>query len=194
MWHARPSERMIAVMSSSLALIFREGAPRCLAAGERLFHSGDAVLRMHLVAEGEVALVRQTPTGSEMILQRARSGQVLAEASVHASHYHCDARAIRTATLLSIPVEQFRQRVAWDPAVAEVWMAYLAHAVQEARLRAEVRTLRTVAERLDAWLGEGRGLPPRGRLQDLAAELGVSREALYRELSNRRRASGSALE
>jgi CRP-like cAMP-binding protein len=65
-------------------------------------------------------------------------------------------------------------------------VAHLANAVQEARLRAEIRSLRTTAERLDAWLGEGRALPVKGQWQDLAGELGVTREALYRELAKRR--------
>jgi len=52
-------------------------------------------------------------------------------------------------------------------------------------MRAEIRTFRTVAERLDAWLGEGRVLPDKGRQQDVDAEHRVSREALYRELSRR---------
>jgi hypothetical protein len=43
-----------------------------------------------------------------------------------------------------------------------------------------------VAERLDAWLGGERALQEKGTWQDLAAELGVSREALYRELAKRR--------
>jgi hypothetical protein len=43
-----------------------------------------------------------------------------------------------------------------------------------------------VAERLDAWLGAEGGLPDRGRWQELAEELGVTREALYRELARRR--------
>jgi len=43
-----------------------------------------------------------------------------------------------------------------------------------------------VADRLDAWFGEGNALPERGRWQEVAAELGITREALYRELSRRR--------
>ena len=66
----------------------------------------------------------------------------------------------------------------------------LAHAVQEARMKSEIRTLRTVAERLDAWLSaKDGGLPPKGQWQELASELGVSREALYRELARRSRRS-----
>lgn len=51
-----------------------------------------------------------------------------------------------------------------------------------------IRTLRIVAERLDAWFGEGHALPSKGEWQTLAFELGVSREALYRELARRRKA------
>jgi hypothetical protein len=55
-------------------------------------------------------------------------------------------------------------------------------------MRSEIRTLRTVAERLDAWLGVIGTLPERGSWTALAAELGVSREALYREMRRRRQA------
>ena len=70
--------------------------------------------------------------------------------------------------------------------VAESWSALLARSVQAARLRSEIRSLPRVADRLDAWLGEGNALPERGHWQDVAAELGITREALYRELSRRR--------
>lgn len=80
----------------------------------------------------------------------------------------------------------FRVRLKADPGLAELWAKNLAGAVQGARLRAEIRSLPKVAERLDAWLGEGNSLPEKGRWQELAAEIGVTREALYRELSRRR--------
>ena len=46
---------------------------------------------------------------------------------------------------------------------------------------------RVLADRLDAWLAEGHAFPERGRQQELAAELGVTREALYREMARRRK-------
>ena len=80
----------------------------------------------------------------------------------------------------------FVARLRSDPDLAEVWARNLAHAVQAARLRAEIRSLPRVADRLDAWLAKGRSLPDKGRWQEVAAELGVTREALYRELARRR--------
>ena len=72
------------------------------------------------------------------------------------------------------------------PKLAEAWAMNLANSMQAARFRAEIRTLRTVAERLDAWLGAGLEIPEKGQWQVLAAELGVTREALYRELARSR--------
>ncbi|MEC7667561.1 MAG: hypothetical protein VXZ18_01615 [Pseudomonadota bacterium] len=62
----------------------------------------------------------------------------------------------------------------------------MARTLQKSRMQSEIRTLKTVAERLDAWLVDNPALPPKGQLQDLAHILGVSREALYRELAKRR--------
>lgn len=177
---------MIPIMSDGLTPLFNSAEPRRINAGARLFHGGDPVRSMYLVVEGTVDLTRVTGAGALVILQRACPGQVLAEASAYSATYHCDAQAVTASLVHSVSVAHFRARLAADSALAEGWAAHLAHAVQAARLRAEIRTLRTVAERLDAWIGEGRALPAKGSLQDLAAELGVSREALYRELSRRR--------
>jgi CRP-like cAMP-binding protein len=75
-----------------------------------------------------------------------------------------------------------------DPEFSEAWMAHLARELQSARFRGEMLSLPTVAGRLDAWIAwhDGR-LPDRGRWRLLAAEIGVSPEALYRELAKRRR-------
>lgn len=178
---------MIAIMSEVLARLFGTAEPRRIDSGTWLFRAGDPVRDMHLVTEGAVELARVTDAGAPVILQRAGPGQIVAEASAYSSTYHCDARAIMASSVRIVPAGSFRARLREDAGLAEGWAAYLAHAVQAARLRAEIRTLRTVAERLDAWLGEGRNLPAKGGWQDLAAELGVSREALYRELSRRRR-------
>jgi CRP-like cAMP-binding protein len=177
---------MIAIMLDALAVLFDVAEPRRIDAGAQLFHGGDPVHNMYLVLEGAVDLTRVTSAGAPVILQRARPGQVLAEASAYSATYHCDAQAVTEALVHAVPVVDFRARLTADPDLAERWASYLAHAVQRARLRAEIRTLRTVAERLDAWLGEGHIMPAKGAWQDVAAEIGVSREALYRELSRRR--------
>jgi hypothetical protein len=46
--------------------------------------------------------------------------------------------------------------------------------------------VRVLAPRLDTWLDWRGALPPKGDWLRLAAELGVSPEALYREIAKRR--------
>ena len=52
---------------------------------------------------------------------------------------------------------------------------------------AEIRSLRSVSDRLDAWIAEYGPMPNKGLWQGVANELSVSREALYRELARRRK-------
>lgn len=112
---------------------------------------------------------------------------VVAEASAYSGSYHCDASAPMDSTVLALPKSAFLSAMASNPDLAAVWAATLARGVQAARFRSEIRSLPKVADRLDAWLGEGNHLPEKGHWQDVANELGVTREALYRELARRRK-------
>jgi len=156
--------------------------------GTCLFHAESNIRSLFRVVRGQLFLVRQTSAGTSVILQRARVGDILAEASVYASTYHCDARAVEESVVISLPLETFKARLNDDADVANAWVAHLAREIQSARMKAEIRTLRTVSERLDAWLAEYGSLPDKGMWQNVAGELGVSREALYRELARRRNA------
>lgn len=177
---------MIEIMSSLLDDLFFGSVSRNLIAGESLFLTGDEVAFMHRVRAGRIALNRTTPQGTVLLLQTARPGDVLAEASAYSARYHCDATALESCTVEAVSKADFARTLASDRDLAAAWEHRLAHAVQEARMKSEIRTLRTVSERLDAWLSANDGaLPPKGRWHELASELGVSREALYRELARR---------
>jgi CRP-like cAMP-binding protein len=177
---------MVATMSEAIDQFFPDAPTRNFGPGEALFRAGDIVKSMFLVRSGRVDLVRHTAAGARMILHRASPGAILAEASAWSDSYHCDAVAMAPSEVAIVPRSSFRARLARDPALADLWSRSLARAVQAARLRAEIRSLTKVADRLDAWLGDGNTLPDKGHWQEVAAELSVSREALYRELSRRR--------
>ena len=177
---------MIAIMSFDLSPLFDGGLDRSLSKDETLFLTGAPVQSMYLVIEGEVDLVRHTETGLRILLHRAGPGSVLAEASAYSDVYHCDGTAADVARVRSVPVALFRARLDGNLDLARVWAARLAHGLQGARMHAAIRSMRTVEERLEAWLASGRPLPPKGQWQSLADTLGVTREALYRELSRRR--------
>ena len=184
---------MIEIMSDDLMsrLLGFERVERRYAAGQFLFRQGDAVQRLYVVRAGEVHLVRYQPGGSALTLQRAGGASVLAEASLFSEHYHCDGVARGTAEVSAVERSRVLAAFASDPGFAEAWCRHFGREVQAARLRAEILTLRTVSERLDAWLGSNGGrMPPKGDWKSVAAEIGTSPEALYRELARRRKTAG----
>lgn len=182
---------MIAVMSPALSALFDGGHDRPLTRGESLFLTGAPVRSMYLVVAGAVDLVRHSDAGLRILLHRAGPGSVLAEASAYSEVYHCDGTAAGAALVRAVPVAWFRARLDGNPDLARAWAARLARGLQEARMQAALRSMRRVGERLEAWLAGGRPLPPRGQWQDLADSLGVTREALYRELAKRRPKAGA---
>jgi len=159
-----------------------------VASGETLFDRADPVTAVHLVQSGELHLIRRHENGASVLLQRARAGDVLAEASILSDSHHCAAVAARDTSLKIVGIVRLRQMLSHDTGLMQSYLAHLAQEVRAARMRAEILSLRTVAERLEAWLVWQDGqLPPRGQWQTLASEIGVSREALYRALAQMRR-------
>lgn len=172
--------------------LFAGADRRDLLSGAFLFHAGDTVRFVCLVENGAVSLERVQAGGRAICFQRAGIGDVLAEASVYAQKYHCDARALEETRLLRLNKADFLSRLSRDQGQAHAWASHLARAVQHARLNAEIRSFKTISERLDAWLDVFGHLPRRGQWQSLAEELSVSREALYRELAKRRSSEGQS--
>lgn len=180
---------MIAIMSlDPLEELWRDhGVARQLGGREVLFRSGDPVNHLYRVVSGTVALIRPLPHGADLIIQRAGAGALLAEASMFARAYHCNAIALEPAQISSLPLTRVHAAVAARPALLWSLAHHLAGEVQKARALAEILSLKTVSMRLDAWLGlTGERVPEKGRRRDLAAAIGVSPEALYRELARRR--------
>ena len=183
---------MIAIMSADLveALSRIAAAERGVAAGAFLFHRDDPVRDMFVLLEGVVQLVRFQADGSLIVLQRAEGGAVIAEASLFAERYHCDGQAATDARVLVIRRPLLRQRLRSESELAEAWLRHLSRQLQQARLQSEILALNRVGERLDLWLDWHDGeLPPRGEWTALARQLGVTREALYREMAKRRDAA-----
>ena len=170
-----------------------DSTERTFEAGTWLFHVGEEVTVLHLVEEGEAHLVRHREDGGALVLQRAVANTVLAEASVFSKCYHCDGVAVRPTWTLAIARNAVRRLLAEDPRFAESWTVYLSRELQATRLRAEILSLRTVRERLDAWIGwNGESLPTKGTWKTVAKEIGTSPEALYRELTRRRSEAAQA--
>lgn len=180
---------MITIMSKSLfeGLLKLAEREQRLAAGSVLFRGDDPVLSLFLVTAGELRLVRALPHGFQLTLQRAGSASILAEASLFADRYHCDALAAAESMVLAVPMAKARAALEHEPALASALMRHLAGEVHRTRTRAEILSLKSVAARIDAWVAFNGGvLPPKGRWHQVASEISVTPEALYRELARRR--------
>ena len=84
---------MILIMSRPLvdALSKLTEREQEFAAGKVLFRVGDRILALYVVVPGALHLTRALPHGAQLMLQRAGPDAILAEASLFATKYHCDA-------------------------------------------------------------------------------------------------------
>lgn len=181
---------MITIMSDDIVSVVASHArrARCLDKGAYLFHQGDAVKSVFVVTKGSIELMRFHEEGNSLVLQRAGAATFLAEASVYSQFYHCDAVVSETCVVREMSRSAFLAMLAERPETYELWAGHLARQVQAARYRSEILTRRSVSGRLDGWLAwkDGR-LPAKGQWKSVAEEIGVSAEALYRELARRRK-------
>jgi CRP-like cAMP-binding protein len=186
--HDEARRDMIAIMSDLASrLLSLSSRKRNCAVGEQLFRAGDPVEQIYLVLCGEIVLERISAGGGRLILQRARAHDIIAEASLFASRYHCDAIVTASSEVLSVPLPRIVDACRSAPDLMEAFARHFARQLQEARARAEILSLRKVSDRLDAWLSLHDGkIPEQGGRVFLAHEIGVTPEALYRELARRK--------
>lgn len=162
--------------------------PFRLGAGEALFRAHDTSQGCYLLDHGEMRLVRWSGDGRETVIHVARAGEIFAEAALFSRHYHCDAVASAEASGHLLRKAAVDGAFRTSPLFARAFAARLARQVQELRRRVEIIAIRSAGDRVMAGLGqyenpdtgEFAGLPP---LKLLAAQIGLTHEALYRGIA-----------
>jgi CRP-like cAMP-binding protein len=154
-----------------------------------LFRQGDKAFAIFEMEQGRVRLRRQTVDNHPVVLHTAHEHELFAEAALFAETYHCDAVAAVASRVRAFPKRPLLAAFRADPAVAERFMAVLAHAIHSLRARLEERNIRSARERILHHLAlaagpDGRTVRIDGTLIDLAAEIGLTHEVLYRTLSS----------
>ena len=168
---------MIAAMLLEIfeALADKAGKEAHRDTGARVFSRGEEVKSLFLLDAGEVKLTRPLLEDRELILQRTCGPAVLAEASLHREHYDCDAICLTACRIRSLPASRFLSLVEESAVLSSAWATYLAQSLEEARVRAEILTLKTARARLEAWIAwKGSEMLAQADRAALAAELGVS--------------------
>lgn len=164
------------------------GIERKLAAGQALFRAGARTAGLYEVVKGRLRLVRVDRDGREAILHTAAAGDTMAEASLFSSTYHCDAIAMTDAVVRLYPKAAVLAELQSNPKVAQAFAAMLAHQVMTLRTRLEQRNIHSARDRVRHYLAvnagaDGRTVALAGTLKELAGELGLTHEALYRTLA-----------
>lgn len=168
------------------AATLRRAQVLAAAAGTVLFRAGAKPSRLYYVLAGEALMQRTTRSGDPVILQRA-SRAFLAEASLTSSRYHCDGICRVDCELAAFAIDGIRAAIDASRETRWAWIEMLAAQSRRQRARIERMSLKTVRERLHHLLLT-EGVPAgvyaiRGTRAELAAELGVTPEALYRTLA-----------
>ena len=180
---------MIIIMSFDIVDFLVENAVkrRLSDQGAYLFHQDDVVESVYVIEGGSAELVRYQKDGAQIVLQRAADRSILAEASIYSETYHCDGIVTSSAMVFSLPKSTFLKLIDENNTISNLWARHLAVEVQSARFRSEILGRKTVSDRLDGWLAwRNNNLPLKGQWKSIAEQIGVSPEALYRELAKRR--------
>ena len=161
-------------------------------AGDSVFRSGGRVTRMFFVSEGLVHLLRPLESGTSAIMQVARRGAWLAEASLFSSRYHCDARSAGESVLLSVSKAELITRLASNADQAMGLARWMALHLRELRQLHEIVRVRSAKARVLRWLewkseASGDHLTLERTWSEVADELALTREALYRVLADLKR-------
>jgi CRP/FNR family transcriptional regulator, dissimilatory nitrate respiration regulator len=170
---------------SDLGIRSRE---RVLKPGQTLFRAGQRAIGPYQVASGRLRLARIDRSGRETVLYTAGSGEMIAEASLFSAVYHCDAIASTPAKVRLYPKDAVLAAFQHDPAATKSFMARLARQIMDLRTHMELRNIQSARDRVRHYLAlnvgsDGRTVALQGTLKELAAELGLSHEALYRTLA-----------
>ena len=156
--------------------------------GATIFRQGDRASAVFVVESGRVRLTRVLADGSPLTLYVAETGESFAEASLSADHYHCDAIAETDAVVLALPKGDLLSALAVDSAECLALALALAAQVRDLRARLELRNIRSATARVLAWLrlhssGNPPSVPMHRSWTQVADELGLTREAMYRALA-----------
>ena len=163
---------------------------RSLARNEALFRQGEKVTAIYFVEAGRLRLERRTFDGRILVLGTTLSRNFFVEAALFADIFHCDAVATEPSQVCIYPKAAVLNALRADPAHAMSFLSLVAHQVIELRHRLEIMKVRSAKERVMLYLDLNAGpddrtvVNLRSQLQDIASELGLTREVLYRTLAS----------
>lgn len=118
-----------ALPSGDLHLIDVEKVTRRYAAGETVYHQGDACIGIHCMESGLVALRVSDADGNSKMLRTVDAGQTLGSSDYFAGKgYRATATCMKDAVICHVPGAAVRKTMQKSPALG---LAFLAHGAEE---------------------------------------------------------------
>ncbi|MBC8122010.1 MAG: Crp/Fnr family transcriptional regulator [Gemmatimonadaceae bacterium] len=162
---------------------YREFAP-----GQVIFRQDEPAASVYFVRVGQVRVVRHTRTGQTVLLYRVTAGQPLAEILTSNRFYTCESIAEKTTHILSFPKVTLLSTLQSDAQLASVFIKHLAGRIELLQRQLALRDIVPARERVLEFLLQV--LPPGERsialdrsLKEIATELSLTQETLYRVLA-----------
>jgi CRP-like cAMP-binding protein len=166
---------------------------RSLARNEVLFRQGDKVAAIYFIESGSLRIERRTFDGRTLVLGTTPADKFFVEAALFADIFHCDAVATEASRVRVYPKSAVLNALRTDPENSMMFLALMARQVIELRQQMELMKVRSAEDRVKLYLDfnagpDGHTVNLPGQLQDIANELGLTREAFYRTLASLERA------
>lgn len=155
-----------------------------------LFRLGDVPRDFYLVVEGEARARRYGSDGAEIIMLRARAGDLFAEAGMVVPRYSCEGYCPVASRLMRIPLATVKARVAGGGDFALHFTQFLALSSRRQCARYERLRLKRAGDRVMHYFNcelassEGGVLELDIPLTEWADDLGLEPETLYRTLAD----------
>ena len=171
-------KRMVAKPAS-----IRELRPR-----EILFRRGERAEYVYMVESGRITLARNLKSGKSVVLHVAHESDSFSGSPLLSDYYHCDAIADVASRVRTYVKTELIAALRRDPALALEYTAYLSEHIQRLCTLLELRNIQSARERIFQYLlqeasADSSEIEIRTTLKDVAARLGLTHEAFYRELA-----------
>ena len=159
-----------------------------LVAGQVLFHYRDPAEYIFALEIGRIRLVRYTGEGNLVVFQIVRAGESFAESALFTQLYHCNAVVEVPSRVICYPKTLVWEVLQTHPDLALNLLRRFDRKSQFLKKLLELRSIRSARDRLLQYLlfsaspGETRIAFDRP-YKDIASELGLSPETLYRTLA-----------
>ena len=154
---------------------------------ECIFRAGERPFWIGQVITGRVSLVRTLKDGKQVVIAMAQPGDTFAEAALFADVYHCDAISQSASKVRLAPCDRILSHLRAHPEATIAFAAHMARHLRHTRARLEIREIKHASDRVLAWCalnadGDGASFSPAGSWAQVAGEIGLTPEALYRAL------------